>query len=74
MLSKKHFLVNHVWKRLFLKPIYFKPNKLYIFFEDFPGSFMCLWKPPRRWFIVCFPNILDYFVFEVRHRIGFDGT
>lgn len=35
---------------------------------------MCLWKPPRRFFIACFPNILASFVFEVRHRIGFDGT
>lgn len=35
---------------------------------------MCLWKPPRRFFVACFPNILNSFVFEVRHRIGFDGT
>lgn len=35
---------------------------------------MSLWKPPRRSFTACFPNILDSFVFEVRHRIGFDGT
>lgn len=35
---------------------------------------MCLWKPPRRFFIACFPNILASFVFEVHHRIGFDGT
>lgn len=35
---------------------------------------MCLWKPPRRFFIACFPNVLDSFVFVVRHRIGFDGT
>lgn len=28
----------------------------------------------RGEFIEYFPNLLDYFVFEVRHRIRLDGT
>lgn len=30
--------------------------------------------PTRGEFIEYFPNLLDYFVFEVCHRIRFDGT